>query len=145
MVSGSGDLKLDTGANRIALNRQDQGLDALQYDRGLRTDLRELLMDPSTARLPDPASDINWRRDLDKPKQSAVAAALCAPDVLLIEGPPGTGKTTLITELILQHLERYPDERILVSSQTNAALDNVLERVLAIDPAVRQTRIARRG
>jgi serine/threonine protein kinase len=140
-----GELRVDTMASRSALRRQEQGLDALQYDRSLRPELRDLLLEPGTARVPDPASEIEWKADLDEPKRLAVAAALGSEDVLLVEGPPGTGKTTFITELILQHLDRNPKDRVLVSSQTNAALDNVLERLIEADPGLRQTRIARRG
>lgn len=144
-LPGAGDLKLDTYASRAALHRQDQALDVLQHDRALRPDLRALLMDPSSVRVPDPVGDLDWRSELDEPKRDAVSAALGSRDLLLVEGPPGTGKTAFITEVILQHLASHPDERILVSSQTNAALDNVLERLLAAEPQLHLTRIARRG
>lgn len=141
----TGELRIDTFATRQALRRQDQAVDALQYDRSLRGDLRGLLIDPGTARRPKPLENLAWNSEIDIAKQRAVAAALGAEDVLLVEGPPGTGKTTFITELILQHLAASPGSRILVSSQTNAALDNVLERLLKVKPELRQTRIARTG
>ncbi|MDQ3724380.1 MAG: AAA domain-containing protein [Actinomycetota bacterium] len=141
----SGELRIDTFATRQALRRQDLALDALQYDRSLRGDLRRLLIDPGSARAPKPLENLHWNADIDLAKQRAVAAALGADDLLLVEGPPGTGKTTFITELILQHLTARPGDRILVSSQTNAALDNVLERLLEEKPELRQTRIARTG
>jgi hypothetical protein len=46
---------------------------------------------------------------------------------------------------VLQELARAPEARILVSSQTNAALDNVLERLRQLDAKLRQTRVARPG
>jgi hypothetical protein len=141
----TGELRIDTFATRQALRRQDQAVDALQYDRSLRGDLRGLLIDPGTARAPKPLENFSWNSEIDLAKQRAVSAALGAEDVLLVEGPPGTGKTTFITELILQHLAANPGDRILVSSQTNAALDNVLERLIEVKPELRQTRIARTG
>jgi hypothetical protein len=145
LLEPAGILKLDTSGNRSALRRQDQALDALEYDNGVRADLRSLLMAPSTARTPTPAGEIQWRGRLDEPKRDAVRAALGAPDMLLVEGPPGTGKTTFIAELVLQELIRAPQARILVSSQTNAALDNVLERLRTLDPSLRQPRGAGPG
>jgi hypothetical protein len=144
-LPGVGDLRVDLRASRSARRRQELALDALQYERSLRPDLRELLLDPSAARVPKPANGLRWRqRELDEPKRQAVAAALDTEDLLLVEGPPGTGKTTFITELVLQALEQDPQQRILVSSQTNAALDNVLERLAKLDPALRLLRVARR-
>jgi superfamily I DNA and/or RNA helicase len=47
-----------------------------------------------------------------------------------VEGPPGTGKTTFITELVLQTLRANPNARVLLTSQTHVALDNSLERIV---------------
>src|SRR5205085_316480 len=60
-LPAAGELKLDLRASRSALRRQEQALDALQYDRSLRPDLRQLLMDPASVRSPAPADDIAWR------------------------------------------------------------------------------------
>ena len=46
-----------------------------------------------------------WRNPgLNTTQQRAVLAALSRPDVAIIHGPPGTGKTTTVVELILQAL-----------------------------------------
>lgn len=45
----------------------------------------------------------------------------------LLEGPPGTGKTTTILEIIYQLVQR--GEKVLMVSSTHAAIDNVLERL----------------
>lgn len=60
-------------------------------------------------------------------QHEAVAMALACRDLCLIHGPPGTGKTTVICELIRQLVTR--GERILLVAPTNVALDNVLERI----------------
>lgn len=59
----------------------------------------------------------------------AVAKSLLAKDLALIQGPPGTGKTTVIAEIIWQTLLREPEAKILITSQTNLAVDNALERL----------------
>ncbi len=60
-------------------------------------------------------------------QRAFVRKALATPDVVLLEGPPGSGKTTVILELILQLLLR--GKRVLLSSATHVAIDNVLERI----------------
>lgn len=66
----------------------------------------------------------------NQPRQlEAVAKALIAPDMALIQGPPGTGKTTVIAEIIWQTLSENPKAKILLTSQTNLAVDNALERL----------------
>ena len=49
--------------------------------------------------------------------------------IFLLQGPPGTGKTTTLAEIILQILKMKPDARILVSSQSNVAVNHVLSQV----------------
>jgi DNA polymerase III delta prime subunit len=56
-----------------------------------------------------------------------VEKALDSPDFSLLEGPPGSGKTTAIIELILQLV--LQNKRVLLCSATHAAIDNVFERV----------------
>lgn len=60
-------------------------------------------------------------------QKEAYEGAVSAPDIYLIQGPPGTGKTTIITELV-RHAIR-DSGTVLVSSETNIAVDNVLERI----------------
>ncbi|HIJ08230.1 TPA: AAA family ATPase [Candidatus Bathyarchaeota archaeon] len=60
----------------------------------------------------------------------AVKKALQALDgrgFFLIHGPPGTGKTTVITEIVRQLASR--GLKVLITSHTNVAVDNVLENL----------------
>jgi DNA replication ATP-dependent helicase Dna2 len=58
-------------------------------------------------------------------QDQAVNTAVNANDFALIHGPPGTGKTYAIARLIRALVSR--SDRVLVSSLTNRAVDNVLE------------------
>jgi hypothetical protein len=78
------------------------------------------------------------------PQNRAVAllSELQAGQAVFIQGPPGTGKTTVIVEAVKRRLSRNPEERILVTSHSNLAVDNALER-LAGTPGMRAVRVAR--
>ncbi|MDT3440705.1 AAA domain-containing protein [Pseudofrankia sp. BMG5.37] len=67
------------------------------------------------------------RRDLDDHQKDAFARALEVPDVLLVLGPPGTGKTRTIAEIVTALVAQ--GRRVLVTSHTNRAVDNVLENL----------------
>lgn len=56
-----------------------------------------------------------------------VVQALSSPDFAILEGPPGSGKTTVICELVMQLVER--GNRVLLCASTHVAVDNVLERL----------------
>ncbi|MGA0870732.1 MAG: AAA domain-containing protein, partial [Planctomycetota bacterium] len=66
---------------------------------------------------------------LDASQREAVAAALEADPIALIHGPPGTGKTTAVVELI--RLAVLRGERVLAAAPSNVAVDNLAERLAA--------------
>ena len=64
---------------------------------------------------------------LDASQRDAVTFALDAAPMALIHGPPGTGKTTAVVELIRQAVKR--GERVLSCAPSNVAVDNLVERL----------------
>ena len=67
---------------------------------------------------------------LNQSQKNAVLKALYAKDLCLLQGPPGTGKTTVIAELIWQHILKDPTKKLLLTSETNLAVDNALEKLM---------------
>jgi len=67
-------------------------------------------------------------------QRNFVEKAISTPDFAFLEGPPGSGKTTAILELILQLLKNQ--KRILLSASTHVAIDNVLEKLFETDYGV---------
>jgi predicted DNA helicase len=66
---------------------------------------------------------------LNATQHAAVRLALAAEDLAIIHGPPGTGKTTTVVELIRQLVAR--GETVLACAPSNLAVDNLLERLVA--------------
>lgn len=57
-----------------------------------------------------------------------VEKALGTPDLAILEGPPGSGKTTTILETILQLIPQQ--KRVLLVASTHVAVDNVIEKLM---------------
>jgi virulence-associated protein VapD len=72
---------------------------------------------------------------LNDSQRKSVLRALFAKDLCLLQGPPGTGKTTVIAELIWQHIRQSQTTRLLVTSETNLAVDNALEKLMNVKNA----------
>lgn len=141
----SGVALLDTRAAEIAIERQRSALTDVKQGGGARADLRDFLVAPKATRPPDTSVDLdqNVLGDLDESQADSLRAALGTNDILLVHGPPGTGKTGFISHLINESLRRNPRARILLTSQTHVAIDNAIERVAKLNPALRILRIAR--
>ncbi|ABW10929.1 conserved hypothetical protein [Parafrankia sp. EAN1pec] len=75
-------------------------------------------------------------RQLDEHQADAFRRALAVPDVLLVLGPPGTGKTTTIVEIVTALVAL--GQRVLVTSHTNRAVDNVVEN---LPPQINSVRV----
>lgn len=67
------------------------------------------------------------RDGVDKQKDF-VKKSLLTPDFMILQGPPGSGKTTAILELIYQLIKQ--GNKVLLCASTHVAIDNVLEKIL---------------
>ena len=65
---------------------------------------------------------------LNPAQESAVNCVLCAREVAIVHGPPGTGKTTTLVEAIYETLHREP--QVLVCAQSNTAVDWISEKLV---------------
>jgi ATP-dependent RNA/DNA helicase IGHMBP2 len=89
---------------------------------------------------PRPIAPVTWTpRDLalDDRQRAAVDAALRAGDIALIHGPPGTGKTRTLVEVVRQRVAR--GERVLCAAPSNTAVDNLGVRLA--DAGLRTVRL----
>jgi DNA polymerase III delta prime subunit len=66
-------------------------------------------------------------RSGSKEQRQFIHQAFNTPDFAILEGPPGSGKTTVILELICQLAKQ--GKRVLLCGSTHVAIDNVLERL----------------
>jgi hypothetical protein len=126
--------RLDRAQDEIARLRARAALDrARAATSGRLVELRKTLLGERPPRFrPARAADqeIRWLDpSLDASQQDAVRLALEAEDIAIIHGPPGTGKTTSVVELIRQAVAR--GERVLAAAPSNVAVDNMLERLVA--------------
>ena len=87
------------------------------------TPLPSDLNDPS-----NPLHKLEWNDpSLNDSQQEAIRFAIASREVALIHGPPGTGKTHTLIELILQLLKQQL--RLLVCGPSNISVDNIVERL----------------
>ena len=69
-----------------------------------------------------------FNKELNESQKDAVRFALEVNEIGLIHGPPGTGKTTTIVEVILQLVKL--GNKILVVAPSNIAVDNIGEKLI---------------
>ncbi|MCA9139295.1 MAG: AAA family ATPase [Planctomycetales bacterium] len=125
--------RLDLSPDETTRRRQLAAMASGRVAKGRAKQLRDLLLDKRPIRHGD-VDDVEFRSDLNPPQQDAVRFALASPDVAILHGPPGTGKTTTLAEVIYQAVER--GDRVLACAPSNTAVDNLLERLVAMMPNV---------
>ena len=64
---------------------------------------------------------------MDDSQRAAVTFAQSQNEFCIIHGPPGTGKTTALVEIIRQEVAGR--KKVLFSAQSNSAVDNITERL----------------
>ncbi|MBL8752392.1 MAG: IGHMBP2 family helicase [Planctomycetes bacterium] len=125
-------VRMDQLATDVTFRRLDSALRGLQRERkGDEAKYLDALFgerEATFAARPETAAIAWFDPALDPSQRDAVAHALRAEHVALIHGPPGTGKTTAVVELVRQCVAR--GERVLACAPSNVAVDNLAERLL---------------
>ena len=65
---------------------------------------------------------------LNASQEKAVNQVLCAKEVAVVHGPPGTGKTTTLVEAVYETLHR--ENQVMGSAQSNTAVDWIAEKLV---------------
>ncbi|XP_009890738.1 PREDICTED: LOW QUALITY PROTEIN: DNA-binding protein SMUBP-2 [Charadrius vociferus] len=116
-------------ANDVTYNRLKKALNALkQYHAGPASDLINVLFcssDPSAFSETKPLKLYN--DSLDASQREAVSFSLAQRELAIVHGPPGTGKTTTLVEIILQAVQQ--GLKVLCCAPSNVAVDNLVERL----------------
>lgn len=121
--------RLALSSDEIVRQRQEAALKRAEAASGGRlAHLRDVLLKIRPHRFDEPAPMAALDAALNPSQVAAVKFALSARDVVIIHGPPGTGKTTTVVELIRQAVAR--GQKVLACAPSNLAVDNLLERLV---------------
>ena len=123
--------RLDRSSDEISRQRQRGALDraAGAADGSRLAELRDVLLGGRPPVFLPPGDFPSQSSALNPSQQEAVRFALSAEDVAILHGPPGTGKTTTLVEIIRTAVRM--GQSVLAVAPSNIAVDNLLERLLA--------------
>jgi predicted DNA helicase len=116
---------LDPEAPEVTFDRGDAAI-AKAKAALANSDLARLREVAALARPPKPLAATTWSpfdTELDERQIAAVDAGMRSGDIALIWGPPGTGKTRTLVEVVRQRVAR--GERVLCCAPSNTAVDNL--------------------
>jgi ATP-dependent RNA/DNA helicase IGHMBP2 len=128
-------LRVDMSPDEVTRKRQVAAMSVAEKATGVHGRLRDLFL---YERAPSFRQNVRVAPSerLNDSQNAAVQFAVSAEDLAIVHGPPGTGKTTTVVEIIRQAIAN--GERVLACAPSNTGVDNLLERlVLAGESAVR--------
>ncbi|CAK8683282.1 unnamed protein product [Clavelina lepadiformis] len=118
-------------ANKVTYERLKKAMKMLDsYSVGPAEHLIEILFGNASP-LSGKGPDLTFHNvELNECQRQAVSFALSQRNVAIIHGPPGTGKTTTIIEIIAQLVSS--GQKVLACAPSNVAVDNLVEKLTGI-------------
>ncbi|KAF2748206.1 DEAD helicases superfamily protein-like protein [Sporormia fimetaria CBS 119925] len=86
---------------------------------------------PNTGPYPADAPKLNAVRFT--PAQVDAITSGTQPGLTVVVGPPGTGKTDVATQIISNIYHNFPDQRTLLVAHSNQALNQLFQKIVALD------------
>jgi len=128
-VLPNGFCQLDLLGSDATYKRMRQALNLVR--RSERTELvrlRDIFLDVQKPDIGTPHGFSPMNPRLNDFQLEAARIGLAAPEVSIIHGPPGTGKTTVLVEIIVQSAKA--GARVMATAPSNIAVDNMVEKLL---------------
>ena len=121
-LESAADVGLSPLLNPVSYDRESEAVRAIREDDRRRS----LVVGAREARFAGDAARNTTQRDreLDDAQAFAATCALYADDVCCVHGPPGTGKTRTLVEIVRRAVA--DDRRVLVCADSNQGVDNAL-------------------
>lgn len=109
------------------LGRRAKALDTLET----HAELMNVLIHPQQNLLTtqDLIPENDTYKKLDESKQAAFKKILRTLPLYLVQGPPGVGKTHLVTSLIKQVFDQEPDGRVLLTAQSHSTVQHLYHEI----------------
>nr|XP_040017952.1 DNA-binding protein SMUBP-2 isoform X4 [Gasterosteus aculeatus aculeatus] len=116
-------------ANDVTYKRMKNALNTLNgYSHGPAANLINVLFGDTKPSHQSQTNEVKFfNSNLDDSQREAVSFTLSQREVAVIHGPPGTGKTTTVVEIILQAVKQ--GQKVLCCAPSNVAVDNLVERL----------------
>ncbi|MEK0425115.1 MAG: ATP-dependent RecD-like helicase [Planctomycetota bacterium] len=127
--------RLELSADEVTRKRQQSAMLQALQGRGRIAQFRELLIHDKEPQF-FPIKNLQSieaslaKSPLNASQREAIIHALGANDLAIIHGPPGTGKTTTVAELIRQAVAK--GQRVLACAPSNTGVDNLLEKLVEL-------------
>lgn len=109
------------------LSRRTRALETL----ACHSELLDVLIAPQKHTSPHncPSPNPSLLRQLDDSKQKAFNKTLSTLPLYLVQGPPGVGKTFLVSTLVKQQFEHEADSRLLLTAQSHSTVQHLYHEV----------------
>lgn len=109
------------------LSRRTKALETL----ACHSELLDVLIAPQKHASPFncPPPNPNLVNQLDDSKQKAFNKTLTTLPLYLVQGPPGVGKTFLVSTLVKQQFEHEADSRLLLTAQSHSTVQHLYHEV----------------
>jgi len=100
-----------------------------------KTDSEVVCVKPYTPLNPGPFPQDQPQRNFVRftPTQIEAIRSGINPGLTLVVGPPGTGKTDVAVQIVANLYRNYPSQRILLVTHSNAALNDLFEKIIQRD------------
>lgn len=118
---------IELGPNDVTFQRLRAGIEAMRDVTGGKRTLRDRALGIAAAP-PPKAVKAKKRKDLNDEQNQALDQIAAEPSLFLLHGPPGTGKTTVLSHAIAEAVQR--EQRVLGATPSNQAVDNLAHALL---------------